>query len=374
MGQRQQKEQQEHSTRLLELAKEDPQSALGHLPKLPELLIADDPEVRLNATAVLVQLADYAPLELRSTSEAILARLDDSHPMVRGNILLTITSLSQWYPQDFADGSNLMVTSLSSETQFERIAAASALTQLAYYRPDVVTPRTEALKRLQEVRDRDNLDENEEFLAASEQLDGALQALRGGDMASRPLEDDLVPIGKHATLSKPARVGLTAMLWLPLAFASYVFWFYRFIKLTWRVSKVRPTPAGRAALLTSISFSYITHITLLYPLARGRLYIRRSPIATATRLLPGGTTPKKAKISSEVPPYPEDWATLATLVRQRDGHQCRNCGAVGGPRDGDAELHVDHQVPRSRGGQDDPINLRTLCRGCHEARHGRRFD
>ncbi len=54
--------------------------------------------------------------ELRSTSEAILARLDDNDPTVRGNILLTITALSQWYPQDFGDGSNLMVASLSSET------------------------------------------------------------------------------------------------------------------------------------------------------------------------------------------------------------------------------------------------------------------
>ncbi|MFC6720311.1 HNH endonuclease [Natrialbaceae archaeon GCM10025896] len=134
------------------------------------------------------------------------------------------------------------------------------------------------------------------------------------------------------------------------------------------------TPEGRLRVLIGASLNYLTHLPLLYPLARGRLYIRQSPIATATRLLPGGTTPKKADISADVPPYPEDWGTIATLVRQRDGHQCRNCGAVGGPRDGNAELHVDHQVPRSQGGPDDPINLRTLCRGCHEARHGRRFE
>jgi len=374
MTQRNKTNQRERSARLLELAEQDPQAALAHLSELPELLVADDPDTRLNASGMLVELADYAPLELRSTSEAILARLDDKHPLVRANILLTITSLSQWYPQDFGDGSDLMVASLLSNTQAERIAAASALTQLAYYRPDLVTPREKALDRLREVCERDNLDENEKYLLPSKQLDGALQALEGGDMASRPLEDDLVPMGNHAPLSKPAQVGLNAVLWFPLAIVSFFFWLWRCIKVAWRVNRVRPTPAGRLALSLKISFGYFRHITLLYPLARGRLYVRRSPIATATRLLPGGTTPKKADPSKEVPPYPDDWATLAALVRQRDGHQCRNCGAVGGPRNGSASLHVDHQVPRSRGGPDNPINLRTLCKGCHEARHGRKFD
>lgn len=366
--------QRERSAQLANLAEQDPQAALGHLSELPDLLVANDVDTRLDASAALLHLAEYAPLELRSTSEAILARLDDTHAVVRGNILLTIATLAQWYPQDFGDGSNLMVVSLSSETTIERIAAAMALTQLAYYRPDLVTPREEALERLQEVREQDNLDEHEDFLPPSDQLDGALRALKGGDMASRPLEDDLVPMGKRSPLSKPARVALNAVLWFPLLLASIVFWFWRSLKLGRQIRKARPTPAARLGLFLKVSLGYLKHLTLLYPLARGRLYVRRSPIATATRLLPGGTTPQKADISAEVPPYPDDWATLAMLVRQRDGHQCRNCGAVGGPRDGNAELHVDHQIPRSRDGPDDPINLRTLCRGCHEARHGRKFE
>ncbi|WP_394341293.1 HNH endonuclease [Natrarchaeobius chitinivorans] len=75
----------------------------------------------------------------------------------------------------------------------------------------------------------------------------------------------------------------------------------------------------------------------------------------------------------ETRPLPEDWGTRAHLVRHRDGFYCRNCGTGGGPN-GSAELHVDHQVPRSAGGSDEPENLRTLCRGCHEARHARVFD
>jgi hypothetical protein len=41
------------------------------------LLTAPDPTVRAQATSVLVELSIHHPLELRSTSEAILARLDD---------------------------------------------------------------------------------------------------------------------------------------------------------------------------------------------------------------------------------------------------------------------------------------------------------
>ena len=66
-----------HATRLLDLAQSDPGAALGHLSDLPPLLTAPDPTVRAQATSVLVELSIHHPLELRSTSEAILARLDD---------------------------------------------------------------------------------------------------------------------------------------------------------------------------------------------------------------------------------------------------------------------------------------------------------
>ncbi|MDS0282868.1 HNH endonuclease [Haloarcula onubensis] len=339
-------------------------------------MTARDATVRTQATGVLVQLSIRYPLELRSTSEALLARLDDVDPNVRHNVLMAIGNLATWYPQDFADGTDLMVESLRSDHRDERVVAATTLAKLAYYRPDLVTPREEALRRLRDVRQRDSLDDTEEVAVESELLDGAVQALEGGDMASRALEDDLVPSGKRAPLSKPARVGITALLWFPLVMVSMFTWMYRVWKLA---RKYRPHGAHSAAdgiyVFFHMCLDTVAKLFFLWPPSRGRLYARRSFLVTPTRLVPwfAGTTPTKAK-RRQTPPYPDDWATMATLVRQRDGHQCRNCGALGGPRDGDAELHVDHQHPRSRDGPDHPSNLRTLCRSCHEARHGRPFD
>ena len=41
---------------------------------------------------------------------------------------------------------------------------------------------------------------------------------------------------------------------------------------------------------------------------------------------------------------------------------CRWCRTAGEP---DNPLTVDHITPKSRGGTDDPANLRTLCKRCH---------
>jgi len=377
MGRQTRTDQRQQAQRIATLAESDPQAAIGHLSDLPPLLVSDDVATRESASAALLYLSVAAPLELRSTCEAILARLDDSEPLIRANNLCIVSNLATWYPQDFGDGTDLIVASLQSDSKEERIAAALALTKLAYYRPDIVTPREEAVNSLCDVRERDNLDEDEEYHLESDILDGAIQALEGGDMASRPLEDDLVPSGKRAPLSKPARVAITASLWMPLAMASMIFWMYRVLLLMNKVPiNSRTSIADTIGVLLRITFEYLKHVTLLYPFSRARLYIRRSAIATPTRLVPwfAGTTPKKSKWYQEAPPYPDEWATVATLVRQRDGHQCRNCGALGGPRQGDTELHVDHQNPRSRGGEDYPKNLRTLCRNCHEARHGRKFN
>ncbi|MFC6720239.1 HNH endonuclease [Halobacteriaceae archaeon SHR40] len=376
MGNEQQSgNQREHTARLLHLAETDPGEALNHLSDLPPLLTSPDSDARANATAVLVQLSVHYPLELRSTSEAILARLDDIHPNVRYNVLTTIANLSTWYPQDFADGTNLMVESLRSGNHDERVRAAAVLTKIGYYRPDLVTPREEALRLLQQVREQDNLDNNAEFIIQTEMLDGAIQALKGGDMASRPLEDDLVPSGKRAPLSKPARVGITALLWGPLFVLSFFTLIWRLIKTTPKYKISGQTSIADAIKITvRMCVDALTKLKFIWPLSRARLYVRQSFVVTPTRLVPwfAGTTPIKDKLS-ETPPYPEDWATVATLIRQRDGHQCRNCGALGGPRNGNTELHVDHQHPRSRDGEDHPMNLRTLCRSCHEARHGRTF-
>ncbi len=48
-------------------------------------------------------------------------------------------------------------------------------------------------------------------------------------------------------------------------------------------------------------------------------------------------------------------------VLKRDGFRCVYCGATAN----DAQLHVDHIIPSSRGGSDDPANLVTSCDRCN---------
>jgi 5-methylcytosine-specific restriction endonuclease McrA len=50
----------------------------------------------------------------------------------------------------------------------------------------------------------------------------------------------------------------------------------------------------------------------------------------------------------------------ATL--RRDGSRCMQCGST-------VQLELDHVVPLSRGGNNDPSNLRMLCHACHVLRH-----
>ncbi|GAB7012769.1 HNH endonuclease [Halolamina salina] len=366
----------EQAKRLAQLAETDPASAVTHLPDLPPLLVADDVETRVDATRVLVPLSIDYPEQLRSISDAILARLDDEHTLVRQNILLTISNLATWFPQDFGDGTDLMVESLNADQFDERVAAGSALSKIAYYRPDLVTPREEAKEYLEMRIAVENIDEVEMSHGDSEIFDGAIQALEGGDMPSRVLEDDLAPTGLRTKISKPARAALTGLLWVPLAIASVFFWVYRALKYFRWLGVNKYTSVGRLIALTlRTAYGHLKHVTLLTPIQRAQLYVRRSPIATPTGLLPWfvGRTPTKVDRTTQTPPLPDNWGAIARSVRQRDGYECRNCGALGGPRGGSAELHVDHAMPRSRGGADHPKNLRTLCRGCHEARHGRKF-
>lgn len=53
-------------------------------------------------------------------------------------------------------------------------------------------------------------------------------------------------------------------------------------------------------------------------------------------------------------------------VLERDHFKCRRCGASA-----EAILHVDHIVPKSRGGTDDIDNLQTLCRDCNLGKRDR---
>jgi len=54
------------------------------------------------------------------------------------------------------------------------------------------------------------------------------------------------------------------------------------------------------------------------------------------------------------------WRTTRAAILARDGHACVLCGQPG--------REVDHVVPVSAGGGDEPSNTRTLCRDCHARR------
>ena len=55
------------------------------------------------------------------------------------------------------------------------------------------------------------------------------------------------------------------------------------------------------------------------------------------------------------------------MTLTRDRRRCLNCGATSEVA---TVLDVDHGVPRGAGGADRMSNLSTLCRSCHEAKHG----
>ena len=60
------------------------------------------------------------------------------------------------------------------------------------------------------------------------------------------------------------------------------------------------------------------------------------------------------------------WKAARREVLLRDAYQCQMCGAcVSGKR-----AHVDHIVPKAKGGSDEVGNLRTLCVSCHSRHEG----
>ena len=57
---------------------------------------------------------------------------------------------------------------------------------------------------------------------------------------------------------------------------------------------------------------------------------------------------------------------VRVAVYKRDRFRCSFCGETW-------NLTLDHIVPWSAGGSDDPSNLRTLCRDCNERRSNYRY-
>lgn len=52
-------------------------------------------------------------------------------------------------------------------------------------------------------------------------------------------------------------------------------------------------------------------------------------------------------------------------ILKRDGFRCQYCGVHAG----NAELCVDHVIPKSRGGKDEEWNFLTACTDCNTGKH-----
>jgi 5-methylcytosine-specific restriction endonuclease McrA len=56
------------------------------------------------------------------------------------------------------------------------------------------------------------------------------------------------------------------------------------------------------------------------------------------------------------------WRRIRARILARDGYRCWHCGGIAD--------QVDHLLPRSRGGGDEPSNLVAACQPCNLARRG----
>ena len=65
-------------------------------------------------------------------------------------------------------------------------------------------------------------------------------------------------------------------------------------------------------------------------------------------------------------------AKLRHQILERDGFRCCDCGAT--PDMPGVVLEVDHRTPVSKGGSNDPSNLRTLCGDCNRGKSDRIID
>ncbi len=94
-----------------------------------------------------------------------------------------------------------------------------------------------------------------------------------------------------------------------------------------------------------------------------------STFARAALALPlSSSLPVVAAIRHPIPPK------LRFNILQRDNYTCRYCGAKGPEAGGTATLEIDHKLPVSLGGTNDPLNLVTSCRDCNRGKGAERID
>jgi 5-methylcytosine-specific restriction endonuclease McrA len=83
---------------------------------------------------------------------------------------------------------------------------------------------------------------------------------------------------------------------------------------------------------------------------------RSTPPPTNKRQVSGYSQQKRPSYQRQAIP-----AGLRYDILNRDKNRCVKCGATGK----EAQLEVDHIHPVSRGGNNDPKNLQTLCKRCN---------
>ena len=69
--------------------------------------------------------------------------------------------------------------------------------------------------------------------------------------------------------------------------------------------------------------------------------------------------------------YSSTWWDNRKKVFARDSGKCQ--GYIGGIKCSRKGSEVHHIIPLSRGGTNSVMNLITLCRNCHDARHNHLF-
>jgi len=63
-----------------------------------------------------------------------------------------------------------------------------------------------------------------------------------------------------------------------------------------------------------------------------------------------------------------NWPRLREVIAKRDKYTCQDCKKSITPPEqymGNNDFEVHHIIPRSKGGSDNPLNLKTLCKRCH---------
>jgi 5-methylcytosine-specific restriction enzyme A len=69
-----------------------------------------------------------------------------------------------------------------------------------------------------------------------------------------------------------------------------------------------------------------------------------------------------SRISRHKRGYGSEWVKARDAILKRDSHLCQPCLANGRPT---PATQVDHIVPKSNGGTDEPENLAAICTPCH---------